>query len=171
MPRGRPTVLTPALINQIAELFLLAFDDSQVALMVGISSKTIQRYRRGEMCPAIKIAELKREAAYRKKIWAAKGFWQGAAWFLERKYPHQFAKPEIQMSNVFNQTTNNLVITAEVASTISKRRKEVESKVEKLFKDRRKRPQIGLRDTNGNGEGHDSGQEPETPESPHSDKD
>jgi hypothetical protein len=164
MPAGRPTVLTQALINEIAELFLLAFDDSQVALIVGISSKTIQRYRRGEMCPAIKIAELKREAAYRKKIWAAKGFWQGAAWFLERKYPHQFAAPAIQMQfNSGSVTNNTLVITAEVASSISKRRKDVESKVEKLFKDRRKRPQLPLRDANGNGEAHDSGQEPTTP--------
>jgi hypothetical protein len=160
MPTGRPTVLTPALIEQIAELFLLAFDDAQVALMVGISSKTIQRYRRGEMCPAIKIAELKREAAYRKKIWAAKGFWQGAAWFLERKYPHQFAAPAVQLQfNSSSVTNNTLIVTAEVASTISKRRKEVESKVEKLFKDRRKRPQIGLGDVNGNGEGKDSGEE------------
>jgi hypothetical protein len=63
-------------------------------------------------------------------------------------------------NNTLNQVNNTLVITAELASSISKRRKEVESKVEKLFKDRRKRPQIGLRDVNGDGDGKDSGQEP-----------
>jgi hypothetical protein len=162
MPAGRPTVLTPAKIQQIAELFWLAFNDEQVALIAGISSKTIQRYRRGDICPAIKIAELKREAVYRKKIWAAKGFWQGAAWFLERKYPAQFSSPAVQLQVNNNSVTNNtLVISAEVAGTIAKRGKEVESKVDKLFKDRRKRTLGHLGDANGNGEGTDGGQEPQ----------
>jgi hypothetical protein len=75
----------------------------------------------------------------------------------------QFSRPETQFliqNNTLNQVNNTLVITAEVASTISKRRKEVESKVEKLFKDRRKRTQIGIRDANGNGEQPDGIQQP-----------
>jgi hypothetical protein len=161
MPGGRPTVLTPAIVSKIADCFLVAFTDQQTADYCGIDEKTIRKIRLRELFPAVKIAELEREMKYRKKIWAAKGFWQGAAWFLERKYPHQFSSPAVQLQFNSNSVTNNtLVITAEVASTISKRRKEVESKVEKLYKDRRKRTQLPLRDANGNGEDV-SGQEPQ----------
>ena len=115
MPRGRPKLINAQKAKEIAELFFLAFTDEQVATMVGISAKTIQRARTGEFCPTIKIAELRREAAYRRKIWSAKGFWQGAAWFLERKYPTQFAKPEIQLSFQNNYTQNNLSISVTVS--------------------------------------------------------
>jgi hypothetical protein len=152
MPGGRPKAITKELENTIAELFFLAFTDEQVATYTGISSKSIQRMRLGDLCPAIKIAELHRERIYRKKIWNAKGFWQGAAWFLERKYPTQFSRPEVQLqinNNTTNQTVNNtLVVTAEVAHGISTRVKEVDMKIEKLLKD--KRGQNG----NGNGNSH-----------------
>ena len=147
MPGGRPKAITPALQKTIAELFWLAFTDEQVALFTGVHQKTIQRARHGLFCPAIKIAEIGREIQYRKKIWNAKGFWQGAAWFLERKYPTQFAKPEIQLS-VNNQTVNNtLIVTAEVAGQMNHRVKEANAKVAELFK--RKNPE--LKDGNGNG--------------------
>ena len=146
MPAGRPKAITKAIERKIAECFWLAFTDEQTAQICGISAKTIQRARRGELSPSIKIWELQREAVYRKKIWDAKGFWQGAAWFLERKYPTQFAKPEIQLQiNNNNQTVNNtLVVTAEVASTISSRVRDVDARIERLLKDKR----------GGNGNGH-----------------
>jgi hypothetical protein len=148
MPRtGRPPKLTPELISKIAELFWLAFTDEQIALIVGISAKTIQRARNGTFCPTIKIAELKREAIYRKKIWAAKGFWQGAAWFLERKYPQQFAKPEIQLSFSNNYTQNNLSIsiTSAEAKAIEKEANPIRDAVSSMFQ--KYRPALG----NGNG--------------------
>jgi hypothetical protein len=128
-----------------------------------MDERTIRRARAGGFCPAIKKAEVGRKLFYIRKLRDGKRQdWTRIAWFLERRYPQEFAKPEVLMqvsNNTLNQVNNTLVITAEVASSISKRRKEVESKVEKLFKDRRKRPQLGLRDDNGNGEGKDSGQE------------
>jgi hypothetical protein len=146
MPAGRPTVITPEVKRKIADCFLVAMTDEQTAQLCGISAKSIQRMRRGELCPEIKTWEMQRELAYRLKIWNAKGFWQGAAWFLERKYPTQFAKPEIQLQiNNNNQTVNNtLVVTAEVAGTISSRVREVDAKIERLLKDKR----------GGNGNGH-----------------
>jgi hypothetical protein len=148
MPAGRPTKLTPAIQAQIAELFFLAFTDQQIALIVGISAKTIQRARNGTICPAIKIAELKREAIYRKRIWAAKGFWQGAAWMLERKYPTQFAKPEIQLSFNNSYTQNNLTlhISGAEAKQIEQEAKPVRDAVSNMFA--RYRPALG----NGNGD-------------------
>jgi hypothetical protein len=144
---GRPTKLTPAIQAQIAELFFLAFTDEQIALIVGISAKTIQRARNGTFCPTIKIAELKREAIYRKKIWAAKGFWQGAAWFLERKYPQQFAKPEIQLSfnNSYTQNNLSISITNAEAKAIEKEANPIRDAVSSMFQ--KYRPALG----NGNG--------------------
>jgi hypothetical protein len=139
MPGGRPTVLTPEVKRKIADCFLVAFTDEQTAQLCGISAKSIQRMRRGELCPEIKTWEMARELAYRMKIWNAKGFWQGAAWFLERKYPTQFAKPEVQLQiNTTNQTVNNtLIITAEAAHSNAERVKPLDVKIEKLLKDKR----------------------------------
>jgi hypothetical protein len=167
MPAGRPTVLTPALIKKVADCFFDGLSNEETALLCDINEKTIDRARHGKFCPAIKKAESGRKQFYIRKLRDGKRQdWTRIAWFLERRYPSEFAKPEVLMqvsNNTLNQVNNTLVITAEVASTISKRRKEVESKVDKLFKDRRKRPQLGLRDANGNGEGHDGGQEPPAP--------
>jgi hypothetical protein len=146
MPAGRPTKLTPAVQKLIAELFFLGFTDEQVALYVGINEKTIRRARLGEFCPAIKKAEIAREMKYRQKIWDGVGNWCGVSWFLERKYPTQFAKPEVQLQiNTTNQTVNNtLIVTAEVAHGISSRVKDVDAKIERLLKDKGR----------GNGNGH-----------------
>jgi hypothetical protein len=151
MPAGRPTKLTPAVQKLIAELFWLAFTDAQVAEFTGISTRTIERARAGTFCRAIKKAELAREMPYRKRIWDGVGNWCGAAWMLERKYPTQFAKPEVQLQiNTTNQTVNNtLIVTAEVAHQMSGRVKDADAKVDELFK--RKTHQ--LKDGNGNGNG------------------
>jgi hypothetical protein len=167
MPTGRPTVLTPAIVHKIAGCFFDGLSNEETALLCDINEKTIRRARSGQFCPDIKKAESGRKQFYIRKLRDGKRQdWTRIAWFLERRYPQEFAKPEVLMqvsNNTLNQVNSTLIITAEVASTISKRRKEVESKVEKLFKDRRKRPQLPLRDVNGNGEGKDSGQEPGSP--------
>lgn len=146
MPAGRPKAITKAIEKQIANLFFLAFTDAEVALFTGINVSTIQRARAGTFCIAIKRAEIAREAAYRQKIMDGKEGWQGTAWSMERKHPMQFSRPEIQFQiNNNNQTVNNtLVVTAEVAGTISSRVRDVDAKIERLLKDKR----------GGNGNGH-----------------
>lgn len=139
MPALGQGKITPALQKTITELLWLAFTDEQIALFCDLSSKTIQRMRAGLVCPAIKKGEIKREAIYRKRVWSGKGYWQGAAWFLERKYPHQFAKPEIQLNvnNDNRQVHQTLIISAEVAGQINDRMKATKSKVQQLLKDKR----------------------------------
>ena len=143
--------MTRAIQKQIAELFFLAFTDAEVALFCGINVSTIQRARRGEFCPAIKKAEIKRESVYRQKIMDGKEGWQGAAWSLERKRPEQFSRPEIQFqinNHTLNQTVHNtLVISAEAAGAISHRVKEANTKIDQLLKDKR---------GHSNGNGHSS---------------
>lgn len=151
MPAGRPKAITKELEKTIAELFFLCFTDEQVAFYVGINRKTIQRARAGEFCPAIKRAEMAREASYRQRTWDGAEGWQGAAWNLERKYPTQYSRPEIQFqitNNTLNQSTTNnvLVIQAELAGRIASRVKTSETKIDQLLK--AKRPSNG----NGNGQ-------------------
>ena len=148
MPGGRPTKFTPAVQKEIARLFFLCFTDAQVAFYVGVNERTIRRARAGEFCPAIKKAEMEREANYRQRTWDGADGWQGTAWNLERKHPTQFSRPEVQFqitNNTLNQTVNNtLVVTAEVAHGISSRVREVDAKIERLLKDKGR----------GNGNGH-----------------
>jgi hypothetical protein len=139
MPAGQPTKLTPTKIKEFAELLFLGFTDVQIALYLGIHQKTIQRARRGEFCPAIKRAEIAREMKYRQRTWDGGEGWQGAAWNLERKYPTQFSKPEIQLqiNNDNRQIHQTLVVTAEVAGLIAGRVKAAESKIDALLKAKR----------------------------------
>jgi hypothetical protein len=148
--RGRPPKLTPSLISKIAELFWLAFTDQQVAEFVGVHERTIRRYRAGELYPEIKKAELAREMPYRKRIWDGTGNWCGAAWMLERKYPTQFAKPEIQLSFNNSYTQNNLSIniSSGEAKQIEAEAKPVRDAVSSMFQQ--------YRPGNGNGKSDDT---------------
>ena len=154
MPKiGRPPKVTPAVIAQIAQNFLYGFSDEDTAELVGLDRKTIQRMRTGTLCPAIKKAEHARKAEYINRITeGTRPDWARWAWFLERRFPLQFSKPEIQLAvNTTNQTVNNtLIVTAEVAHGISSRVKEADTKIEKLLKDKRGSKQPG---SNGNGKG------------------
>jgi hypothetical protein len=147
MRRGRPPKLTPVMIAKIAELFWLAFTDQQVAEFVGVHERTIRRYRAGELCPQIKREALALEMPYRKRIWDGTGNWCGAAWMLERKYPTQFAKPEIQLSFSNSYTQNNLSIsiTSAEAKALEKEANPIRDAVSSMFQ--RYRPALG----NGNG--------------------
>lgn len=148
MPTGRPPRITPVLVDKIAELFFLAFSDAQVAEFTGISERTIRRARTGGLWPAIKKAEIAREMPYRKRIWDGVGNWCGAAWMLERKYPTQFAKPEIQLSfnNSYTQNTLHISIGSQEAKAIEAEAKPIRDEVAGMFQ--KYRPKVG----NGNGD-------------------
>jgi hypothetical protein len=149
MPKiGRPTKLTPEVVSQIAEAFLYGFTDLEVATLAGLNEKTVRRMRLGSFCPEIKKAELVRKNLYIRRITEGKRpDWARWAWFLERRFPLQFAKPEIQLSVNTNVQNNTLIVTAEMAGQMSSRVKEANAKVTELFK--RKTPE--LKDGNGNG--------------------
>jgi hypothetical protein len=144
-PTGRPSKITTDLIDKISDCFLVAFTDEQTALYCGIDRKTVYRMRVAGFCPAVKIAELKKEMIYRQKVWNATGFWQGAAWFLERKYPTQFSRPEIQLA-INTQVTNNtaIVITTQQLGKVNERIVQAEGKLVDYFDQK----------SNGNGNSH-----------------
>jgi hypothetical protein len=132
-PGGRPSVLEkdPKLQERIAECFLLGLTDEQTALDCNISVATVTRLRQGKFCKAVKRAELAREKIYRQKVWDGKNGWQGTAWFLERKYATQFAKPEILLAvnqQVSTGPTNVVVIGPERARILASRHEQLRAK-------------------------------------------
>ena len=152
----RPSVITKAVEQKIAECFFDGLTDEDTALLCGISSKTIQSARHGSKFPGIKKLELNRKRFYIQKIRDGDNRdWPRIAWWLERRWPTEFAKPEVQLQiNTTNQTVNNtLIITAEVAGKMSDREKTVDIKIEKLLKDKR-----------GPSNGHANGNGPSSPE-------
>jgi hypothetical protein len=99
-------------------------------------------------CPAVKRAELAREKIYRRKIWNGGNGWQGVAWFLERKYASQFARPEIQLAvnqSVATGPTNVVVLGPERAKELNSRYTQIRAKTIEL---------LDAREANtGNGQG------------------
>jgi hypothetical protein len=142
MPGGRPPKLTPERIQKVAQAFLYGFSDEETALFADIDEKTIRRARAGGFCPAIKKAEAARKAEYINRITeGTRPDWARWAWFLERRFPREFSKPEIQLSVNSNVINNTLIVTAELAGQMGHRVKEADAKVSELFK--RKTAELG----------------------------
>jgi hypothetical protein len=136
---GRPTKITPEVQDKIADMLVLAFDDTQIALCCQIDRTVVSRIRRGSVYPAIRRGEMDRELAWRKKIVSGRGYWQGIAWFLERKYPAKFSRPEIQLqvdARAYTQHNATIIIASEVAQDILERTKEVDQRLDKFFEGR-----------------------------------
>jgi hypothetical protein len=138
MPGGRPTKFTPKVQDQIAEMLWLAFTDAQIAEFCDLDERSIRRARAAGFSPAIKRAELGKEIAYRKRIWEGALGWQGAAWYLERKYPQQFSRETISLQVNANTTnTTNITISAVEAHSMVERLKSVGSNFDDWIKKRK----------------------------------
>jgi len=136
MPRGRPPSLTLAKQDRIAELIWLAYTDDQIACMVGIEKRTIARARSGDLYPRIKKSALEYEEPHRRKFWEGQYLPAGVCWMLERRYPSQFAKPEIQLSfqhNSFTQNNLQINITRAEFKEIEAEATPVRENVKKMF--------------------------------------
>lgn len=137
--------LTPAKIAQVADCLFDGLTDSETALLSDLSEKTVARLRRGELCPAIKKGEASRLQHYICKLRDSRGpEWVRIAWFLERRWPERFAKPEVQLG--VNLVTNNvtaITITAPQAEKIAKRIREVDAKVEAFLEKKKARLEAG----------------------------
>lgn len=130
--------VTKAILKLVSDCIFDGLTDEETALLAGISSKTVQRMRTGEECPAVKKATLVRKRHYIQLIRDGNdrtNHWQRIAWFLERRYPSEFAKPEVQLTlaSTTNTTHQTLVVTAEVANDLAKRASTVDSEVSKLL--------------------------------------
>jgi hypothetical protein len=126
--------LTPEMVTQVAEYFIDGFMDTEIALLCGVSHQTIERWR--ELAP-IKKAVLVRKRFYIQQVRdGTRPDWARVCWWLERRYPGEFSKPEIaHMINSSKTTTNitNLVISTELAEQLSARSALVQNQVKELF--------------------------------------
>ena len=97
-PGGRPTKRTPEITVQICEAISYGLTDEEVAAMVGIDDSTLTRWRKDpEFCGAIKKAVAIRKLARLRRIESGEPGWQGTAWAMERQYPKEFSRPEVQL--------------------------------------------------------------------------
>jgi hypothetical protein len=126
--------LSEKTLEKIAEALFLAYTIEQAAYLGGISRSTLARIKGSAIWAEIERRSLEKERPFRKKIYQGEPGWQGAAWLLERKYPGQLSKPEVQLSlNTGASVTNNtLVITAEQATNLKNRNANLDEALSKL---------------------------------------
>jgi hypothetical protein len=148
-------------------MLLLGLTDEQTALDCNISVATVTRLRQGKFCKAVKRAELAREKIYRQKVWDGKNGWQGTAWFLERKYATQFAKPEILLAvnqQVSTGPQNVVVIGPERAAILANRHEQIRAKTRELLDNRDTSVPVPVREISaGNGQSAPASSRPEPP--------
>src|SRR4029077_16822030 len=125
-----------ALINLIAGCIFDGLTDEETGLLAGVSGKQIGRLRAGNDCQQIRVSVVERMRKYIALIRDGddrSNRWQRIAWFLERRYPDRWAKPEVLLNVNTASTTNNvLVITAEKASHLKSRSTAVEAELNSL---------------------------------------
>jgi hypothetical protein len=128
--------LTPEMVTQVAEYFLDGFMDTEIALLCGVSHQTIERWR--ELAPIKKAVLARKRSLIHRLLDGPEKNWTRIAWWLERRFPLEFAKPEVAHAiRVSNQTTTNvvqnLVISSETAEQLLARSTSVQNQVKKLF--------------------------------------
>src|ERR1700732_3109413 len=97
-PGGRPTKRTPEITDKICDAISYGLTDEEVAALVGIDDSTLTRWKKdSEFCGAIKKAVAMRKLDRLKRIESGVPGWQGTAWAMERMYPKEFSRPEVQL--------------------------------------------------------------------------
>lgn len=95
-------------------------NDKDIAAYLGVSAKTFSLWRnhpttenQRNLSNTLKKAEADAKAAMLTAIQKAAvepKTWQAAAWWLERKYPEEFARPEVQLQReAMRESTDQLI--------------------------------------------------------------
>jgi hypothetical protein len=145
---GPPTKKNAAAIERALDIARTGLPLHFVAQAAGITRETLQQWRNGdpEFNAAIESARLesvlKRWKDIQKIAQGTKNSapnWQAIAWSLERSFPNEFARPEVQLGVQINnqQTVNNtLVISVEDAERLEKRAKKQTAEIDALLEAR-----------------------------------
>lgn len=135
--------LCPQLVNKVARLIFNGFDNEEIGLVTGLAQSHVKALRQGVDYKEVRCAVIYLKDNAIEKVKAGKGKLTGLIWFLERRYPRQFARPDVQLSLSSGPTTNNtLVISAEQAKEIVNRSKATLSEIDQLIA--AKNPEIAL---------------------------
>lgn len=88
-------------------------NDKDIAAYMGVAPETFSRWindpktdNQRQLSQELKKATSKAKAAMLETIMKAAGekkTWQAAAWWLERKFPDEYARPEVQMAREIAQ--------------------------------------------------------------------
>jgi hypothetical protein len=128
-PGGRPTKRTPEITAQIAEAIADGLNDTFVCDLVGITPETLIQWRKNkEFSYAIKSAEAARLQIRLRRIESGDDGWQGTAWFVERKYPRDWSRPELQMTVEHTGSLDHAITL--VAETELRRMTEIRREIE-----------------------------------------
>ena len=127
--------MTPELVEKVAECILYGFNYEETALLCDLSPKTLRNWR--NIAVIQKAISQQKRSLIDKVIHGTRPDWARLCWFLERRWPLEFSRPEvahaIRVSNQTTNVTNNLVISSEIAKELTARSKSVRAEVEKLF--------------------------------------
>ena len=102
MPGNKPK-LTKSLIKEASKLISGGLTNRDACAVLGVSEtafyRWIQEPRKGleiELWEALEKAKAMRKAFMLQSITnaASDGTWQAAAWYLERQYPAEYARPD-----------------------------------------------------------------------------
>ena len=131
--------MSAAIVKQIASMLFDGFNDDDIAFFVGYSAKTVKSLRSGESFPEVRRGLMRRKQLIIAKLRDGHSKqWMRLAWWLERRYPQEFAKPEVQLTIGASSITNNsIVITAEAAGQLAARAKPVNEAVRRLVDEHR----------------------------------
>lgn len=103
MPKPK---LTKELEQEIIQLAASGATNADICDYIGVNESTFYRWLKNpkteaehKLCNDIKKAYTKRKLWHLRKIQQASenGAWQASAWYLERRYPREYAKPEVQL--------------------------------------------------------------------------
>ena len=104
---------TKELINDAVKLKKTGMNNQDMCACLGISTTAFYRWintptspRHIELRDALKKTEGEFKTALRGRIIGkSKDDWKAAAWMLERMYPEEFAKPEVQLARKIAKAT------------------------------------------------------------------
>lgn len=92
---GRPTVMTPEVVNKLEELFFYGHTDEEACLLAGITRQTLNDYqhKHPEFIDRKQALKQNPSALARKVIFDAidKGDKDMAKWYAERKMKDEFS--------------------------------------------------------------------------------
>jgi hypothetical protein len=139
MPANAPA-LSPKLIKDISDFLFEGFNNDDVSFYFGLPPELVQAIRLGTAFKDVRRQVINRKHYLIRKVLTGKKLAPGIVWFLERRYPHEFSKPETQLGLVNGPSVNNtLVVSAELAERLVQRSKPLDDQLNKLLKERDQR--------------------------------
>jgi hypothetical protein len=139
---GRPSKKTPEIVDALLKVIATGAPYSICAASVGLHPDTIMVWKREDrkFASAVEKAAAKSALRLLEKIEKhGEESFPPLAWILERRFPQQFSRPEVQLNVQTNTQVNvgdQFVISVKGAEAVENRTRKLDCEVEHLFEDR-----------------------------------